>query len=78
MSDVGSTAEEPMVCLTLRWRKMDSNFQYAGAVNRVIAPFVQPRRRAARTQARVAAMPATCSCYRVGPMLRRSAPGARG
>jgi hypothetical protein len=46
---------------------MDSNFQYAGAVNLVIAPFVQPRRRAARTQARVAAMPATCSCYRVGP-----------
>ena len=25
MSDVGSTAEEPMVCLTLRWRKTDSN-----------------------------------------------------
>ena len=37
--------------LTHRWRKMDSNFQYAVAVNLVIAPFVQPRRRAARTQA---------------------------
>src|SRR5215470_11474973 len=31
------------------WRKMNLNFQYAGAVNLVIAPFVQPRRRAART-----------------------------
>jgi hypothetical protein len=28
--------------LTLRWRKMDSNFQYAGAVDLVVAPFVQP------------------------------------
>ena len=27
MSDVGSTAEEPMVCTTLRWREMDSNFR---------------------------------------------------
>jgi hypothetical protein len=23
----GSTAEEPMVCTTLRWREMDSNFE---------------------------------------------------
>jgi hypothetical protein len=28
MSDVGSTAEKPMVCLTLRWREMDSNFRF--------------------------------------------------
>jgi hypothetical protein len=25
MRDVSSTAEEPMVCTTLRWREMDSN-----------------------------------------------------
>ena len=25
--------------LTLRWREMDSNFQYAGAVNLVVGPF---------------------------------------
>jgi len=24
---------------TLRWREMDSNFQYAGAVNLVVGPF---------------------------------------
>jgi len=24
---------------TLRWREMDSNFQYAGAVNLIVAPF---------------------------------------
>jgi hypothetical protein len=28
MSDVGSTAEEPMVCTTLRWREMDSNYRF--------------------------------------------------
>ena len=39
MSDVGSTAEEPMVCLTLRWRGLDSNFQYAEAVKLVVAAF---------------------------------------
>src|SRR5215470_11226354 len=27
------------VRLTLRWREMDSNFQYAGAVNLVVGPF---------------------------------------
>ena len=27
---------------TLRWREMDSNFQYAGAVNLFVAPFVVP------------------------------------
>jgi hypothetical protein len=27
---------------TLRWRGMDSNFQYAGAVNLFVAPFVVP------------------------------------
>jgi len=26
--DVGSTAKEPLVCVTLRWREMDSNFWY--------------------------------------------------
>ena len=31
--------EEPKVCTTLRWREMDSNFQYAGAVNLVVGPF---------------------------------------
>jgi 2-methylcitrate dehydratase PrpD len=28
MRDVGSTAEEPMVCTTLRWREVDSNFRF--------------------------------------------------
>jgi hypothetical protein len=32
MSDMGSTAEEPMICLTLRWREMDSNFSYRGTL----------------------------------------------
>jgi hypothetical protein len=30
---------------TLRWRGLDSNFQYAGAVNLVVAPFVPPNAR---------------------------------
>ena len=33
---------EPGLLLTLRWRGMDSNFQYAGAVNLFVAPFVVP------------------------------------
>ena len=28
-----------MVCMTHRWREMDSNFQYAGTVNLVVGPF---------------------------------------
>jgi hypothetical protein len=28
-----------MVCTTHRWRELDSNFPYAGAVNMVFAPF---------------------------------------
>ena len=59
--------QKPSSQPTLRWRGMNSNFQYAGAVNLIIGPFVQPRRRAARTQARIEAMPAACSCHRVGP-----------
>ena len=39
---MGSTAEEPMVCMTLRWRGLDSNFQHAGAVKLVVAPFLAP------------------------------------
>jgi len=31
--------------LTLRWRGLDSNFQYAGAVNLVVAPFMPPKAR---------------------------------
>jgi hypothetical protein len=30
MSAVGSTAEEPLVCTTLRWRGMDSKIQFRG------------------------------------------------
>src|SRR6516162_3811267 len=48
---IGTSPNVAVEELTHRWRKMDSNFQYAVAVNLVIAPFVQPRRRAARTQA---------------------------
>jgi len=33
------------VRLTLRWRGLDSNFQYAGAVNLVVAPFMPPKAR---------------------------------
>jgi hypothetical protein len=29
-SDVGSTAEEAMVCTTLRWREQDSNHRFRG------------------------------------------------
>jgi hypothetical protein len=32
--------EEPMVCMTLRRRELDSNFPYAGAMNLVFASFV--------------------------------------
>ena len=35
-----TAAEEPMVCMTLPWRGLDSNFQYAGAVNLAVAPFM--------------------------------------
>jgi len=31
--------------LTHRWRGLDSNFQYAGAVNLVVAPFMPPKAR---------------------------------
>ena len=37
---ISSVAEEPMVCMTRRWREIDSNFPYAGAMNLVFAPFV--------------------------------------
>jgi hypothetical protein len=30
MREVTSTTEEPMVCTTLRWREMDSNYWYRG------------------------------------------------
>jgi hypothetical protein len=30
---------------TRRWRELDSNFQYAGAVNLVVAPFMPPKAR---------------------------------
>ena len=36
---VDSSRAEPMVCMTLRWSGMDSNFQYAGAVNLVCCPY---------------------------------------
>ena len=29
-----------MVCMTHRWRELDSNFPYAGAMNLAFAPFV--------------------------------------
>src|SRR5215471_9209356 len=31
--------------LDSRWREMDSNFQYAGALNLVVAPFMPPKAR---------------------------------
>ena len=34
---------EPGLLLTLRWRGMDSNFQYAGAVNLIVASLFSPR-----------------------------------
>src|ERR1700746_1848447 len=37
--------EEPKVCTTLRWRGLDSNFQYAGAGNLVAAHFMPPNAR---------------------------------
>ena len=46
---------------------MDSNFQYAGAANLVIAPFVQPRRPSGSHSGPGRGMLATCSCYRVYP-----------
>ena len=47
MSDVGSTAEEPMVYLTLRWRGVDSNFRFRDALSSPTARPWSPRRRAA-------------------------------
>jgi hypothetical protein len=35
----------PSSQLTRRWREMDSNFRYAGAVNPVVAPFMPPNAR---------------------------------
>ena len=39
---MGSCEEGTDGSWTLRWREMDSNFQYAGAVNLFVAPFVVP------------------------------------
>ena len=56
MSDVGSTAEEPMVCLTLRWRKPDSNHrshsydQYRIGLKKAPALCAQGRPRCVRTR----------------------------
>jgi hypothetical protein len=36
--DAGGDAREPESSLTLRWRGLDSNFQYASAMNLVVAP----------------------------------------
>jgi hypothetical protein len=37
--------QKPSSQPTLRWRGLDSNFQYAGAVNLVVAPFMPPKAR---------------------------------
>jgi hypothetical protein len=45
LTTAASAAAEPMVCMTLRWRGVDSNFQYAGAVNLGCRPFSRARLR---------------------------------
>src|ERR1700751_4697400 len=39
-----SAVQELKIRMTLSWRGMDSNFQYAGAVNLIVAPLGRPRR----------------------------------
>ena len=36
MGDVGSTAEEPMVYLTHRWRELDSNLQFRARAGSIL------------------------------------------